>query len=226
MSTDGVDFTLDYRHSIGTLLNPPAKFAIAVGGNWTRSGKFQATAVSVNRECTGYFSANCASPNPEWTFSTRGTLSLGRVDLSVLWRYLSPLKYEGNASDFLARGFTGTNCVAPGAGAQPSSCNRFLFNGLVATTPSTSPLFNAPGTFNGQTVNFNRIPAFHYFDFSTRFNVNEHFDLTFTVQNLFDKDPPIVGNNAGTSAFNSGNTYPSSYDPLGRRFAAGARIKF
>ena len=138
-------------------------------------------------------------------------------------RYSSHLDANGSG---VARGFTGTNCVAPGAGAQPSSCNRFLFNGLVATTPSTSPLFNAPGTFNGQTVNFIRIPAFHYFDFSTRFNVNEHFDLTFTVQNLFDKDPPIVGNNAGTSAFNSGNTYPSTYDPLGRRFAAGARIKF
>jgi outer membrane receptor protein involved in Fe transport len=75
-------------------------------------------------------------------------------------------------------------------------------------------------------VNYNKIPAFDYFDFSTRFNVNEHFDLTFTVRNLFDKDPPIVGNNAGTAAFNSGNTFPSSYDPLGRTFAAGARIKF
>jgi outer membrane receptor protein involved in Fe transport len=101
-----------------------------------------------------------------------------------------------------------------------------LFNGVVNTRPTTSPLFGAPGTYNGQTLNFNRIKAFHYIDFSTRFNVNEHFDLTFTVQNLFDKDPPIVGNNAGTSAFNSGNTYPSTYDPLGRRFAAGARIKF
>ena len=127
------------------------------------------------------------------------TLSLGRVDLSVLWRYLSPIKYEGSASDFLARGFTGTNCVAPGAGAQVGTgvnCNRLPVQRSGCDSPSTSPLFSAPGTFNGQTVNFNRIPAFHYFDFSTRFSVNEHFDLTFTVQNLFDKDPPIVGNNA------------------------------
>jgi outer membrane receptor protein involved in Fe transport len=226
ISTDGVDFTLDYRHSLGSIMNAPAKFAIATGGNWTRSGKFQATSASINRECTGYFSVNCASPNPEWTFNTRATLSLGRVDLSVLWRYLSPLKYEGTAGDFAARGFTGVNCVAAGAGAQPGTCNRYLFNGTVNTRPSTSPLFNAPGTYNGQTVNYNRIPAFHYIDLSTRFNVNEHFDLTFTVQNLFDKDPPIVGNSAGTSSFNSGNTYPSTYDSLGRRFAAGARIKF
>ena len=83
-----------------------------------------------------------------------------------------------------------------------------------------------PGTLNGETVNFNRIPAFDYFDFATRFNVNEHFDLTFTVTNLFDKKPPIVGNTAGTTSQNSGNTFPSTYDPLGRRFTAGARIKF
>jgi outer membrane receptor protein involved in Fe transport len=56
--------------------------------------------------------------------------------------------------------------------------------------------------------------------------VNEHFDLTFTVINLFDKKPPVVGNTAGTTSQNSGNTFPSTYDPLGRRFAAGARIKF
>ena len=226
ISTTGVDFTLDYRRSIGSIMNSPAKIALNLGGNWTRTNKSQATPTSVNRECTGYFSGNCGSTNPEWTFNTRTTLSLGRVDLSVLWRYMSALKYEGSASDFLARGFGGTNCVAAGAGAQPTSCNRYLFNGTVASFPATSPVFGAPGTLNGQTVNFNRIPAASYFDFTTRFNVNEHFDLSFTVQNLFDKDPPIVGNNAGTASFNSGNTYPSTYDPLGRRFAAGARIKF
>jgi outer membrane receptor protein involved in Fe transport len=212
LSTDGVDFTLDYRHGIGTVLNSPAKIAINLGGNWTHSAKFQATPVSVNRECVGYYSINCASPNPKWSFNERTTLSLGRVDLSVLWRYIGKLAYEGTASDFIARGFT--------------NGNHLLFNGTVNTRPSTSPLFNAPGTFNGQTLDFNHIPAVNYFDFSTRFNVNEHFDLTFTVRNIFDKTPPIIGNTAGTTAFNSGNTYPSTYDPLGRSFAAGARIKF
>ena len=73
---------------------------------------------------------------------------------------------------------------------------------------------------------FRQIKAYNYFDFSTRFNVNEHFDFTFTVTNLFDKKPPAVGNDIGSTAFNSGNTYPSTYDALGRRFAAGARVKF
>jgi len=227
ISTDGVDFTLDYRRGLGTWVNSPAKIAIALGGNWTHSNKFQATPTSINRECVGYFSVNCASPIPKWSFNERTTLSLGRVDLSVLWRYLGAVNYEGTAPDFAVRGFTGAGCIPFGGNTgQPSTCNRYLFNGVVNTRPSTSPLANAPGTFNGQHLNFNHISAFNYFDFSTRFNVNEHFDLTFTVRNIFDKDPPIVGNNAGTASFNSGNTFPSTYDPLGRTFAAGARIKF
>ena len=46
------------------------------------------------------------------------------------------------------------------------------------------------------------------------------------MQNLFDKQPPIVGGEAGSTTFNSGNTFPSTYDALGRRFAASARIRF
>ena len=204
ITTDGIDLTFDYRRNIGTIMNAPAKIAIAFGGNWTRSQKFQATPTGVNRECVGFYSANCGFPAggllPKYSFNERTTLSLGRVDLSLLWRYIHKMRYE------------------PAAGA--------LFSGTVVSTPTTSVFFGSPGTFNGETVNFNRIPSRHYFDFSTRFNVNEHFDLTFTVMNLFDRDPPVVGNTAGTTSQNSGNTFPSTYDPLGRRFAAGARIKF
>jgi outer membrane receptor protein involved in Fe transport len=211
LTTDGVDFTLDYRRGLGTWVGSPAKIAIALGGNWTHSSKFKAVAnspTSIDRECVGYFSVNCASPIPKWSFNERTTLSLGRVDLSVLWRYIGKVAYEGTAPDAALRG------VSP------------LFSGTVTTTYTASIPPGTPGTFDGQTVDFNHIPAENYFDFSTRFNVNEHFDLTFTVMNVFDKDPPIVGNNAGTAAFNSGNTFPSTYDPLGRRFAVGARIKF
>ncbi|HVM22472.1 MAG TPA: TonB-dependent receptor, partial [Sphingomicrobium sp.] len=111
-------------------------------------------------------------------------------------------------------------------GVPGGTCTRFLFNGVVSSFPTTSPLYGAPGTYNGQRLNFNRSKAHNYFDFATRFNVNEHFDLTFTIRNLLDKDPPVIGNNTGTTAQNSGNTFPSLYDPLGRSFAAGARIKF
>jgi iron complex outermembrane recepter protein len=216
LSTDGVDLSIDYRRPLGMILNAPAKLAINFAGNWTHSQKFKAIAnsdTSVDRECVGRYSANCGFPNgsllPRYSFNERTTLSLGRVDLSLLWRYISKFKYEPG----LAPLFSGTIESVDSAG---NPC----------TPTSTFALCNAPGTFNGETVDFNHIKAQHYFDFATRFNVNEHFDLTFTINNLFDKKPPIVGNTAGSTSANSGNTFPALYDPLGRRFAAAARIKF
>lgn len=92
-------------------------------------------------------------------------------------------------------------------------------NAFAGTIPADS------GALSGKTVDFNKIDAFDYLDVTTRFNV-EQFTFTFTVQNLFNTKPPIVGNTIGSTSFNSGNTYPSSYDALGRRFAVGARVKF
>ena len=50
--------------------------------------------------------------------------------------------------------------------------------------------------------------------------------LTFGVFNIFDKEPPSVSSYIGTSAQNSGNTYPSTYDVLGRRYSVTANISF
>ena len=91
---------------------------------------------------------------------------------------------------------------------------------------SPSPARSARGALAGEEVNFGKIGAYDWFDLALRFGVTENFDLTMTVQNLFDKKPPVVGSTIGTTSFNSGNTYPSTYDALGRRFAVGARLKF
>ena len=81
------------------------------------------------------------------------------------------------------------------------------------------------GAISGRPVNFGKVNAYNIFDLSTRFNI-EKVTFTFTVQNLFDTQPPIVGNSIGSTTFNSGNTYPATYDTLGRRFAVGANVKF
>jgi outer membrane receptor protein involved in Fe transport len=73
---------------------------------------------------------------------------------------------------------------------------------------------------------FRHISAYDWFDLTTRFNINPHLSVTFVVQNLLDKKPPIVGSTIGATAYNSGNTYPSTYDAIGRRFTAAARLKF
>jgi outer membrane receptor protein involved in Fe transport len=206
IATDGIDFTVDYRRNIGAVMGAPAKIALTLGGNYTLHNKFQAINIttaqfpnqSLNRECAGFYSINC-SPNSKFTFTERTTLSLGRVDLSVLWRYIGKMRIEPEQMKDDIAAAVDAGCADP-TGADPDGC---------VIDPQ-----------------FRKISAKSYFDLTARFNVNEHFDLTFTVMNLFDKNPPIVGNSVGSTTFNSGNTFPSTYDPLGRRFAAGARIKF
>ena len=73
---------------------------------------------------------------------------------------------------------------------------------------------------------FRTIKAYSWFDLTTRWEVSKNFDLTMSVFNLFDKKPPVVGGTVGSTSYNGGNTYPSSYDALGRRYAVSARLKF
>jgi outer membrane receptor protein involved in Fe transport len=73
---------------------------------------------------------------------------------------------------------------------------------------------------------FEKIPDEHYFDLSGRFEITDNATLTLTVMNLLNNKPHVVGADVGTTSFNSGNIYPSSYDPLGRRFAAAVKFKF
>jgi outer membrane receptor protein involved in Fe transport len=66
----------------------------------------------------------------------------------------------------------------------------------------------------------------HYFDLSASYNINDNFTFRFGVNNLLNSKPPIVGNDYGGTTENSGNTFPQTYDPLGRRFFIGATAKF
>ncbi|WP_026359869.1 TonB-dependent receptor domain-containing protein [Sphingomonas sp. PR090111-T3T-6A] len=187
LKTDGIDLTANYTRNLGF-----AKLNLNFSGNWTNSSKFKASPASVNRECVGYYSVNCASLQPKFSWTQRTTLSLEKVDLSLFWRHIDGMKYEPLAA-----------------------LDGPAFDGDID-----------PATGLSGHYNFNRIKAANYFDFTVRFDVTDNFELTATVYNLADKKPPIVGYNIGSTTFNSGNTYPSTYDPLGRRFQVSAHVKF
>lgn len=67
-----------------------------------------------------------------------------------------------------------------------------------------------------------RIGDYHIFDASLNFDVNENYELTFGIENVFDKATPVVGD----AADEQNNTYPSFYDPFGRAFFAAAKLRF
>jgi outer membrane receptor protein involved in Fe transport len=66
------------------------------------------------------------------------------------------------------------------------------------------------------------IGAFNYVDITLQYAVNENLDLTVGVQNILSKDPPILGSTFSEQA----NTFPATYDTLGRQLFFGASLKF
>ncbi|WP_421851290.1 TonB-dependent receptor domain-containing protein [Novosphingobium sp.] len=176
------------------------KWTLGITGNHTLHSRYQATPTSVNRECVGYYSINCSftgSLQPKWQWSVRNTFSVGGLDASLLWRHLSGFKQEPQS-------------ILEGSATE-------AFHGTLG---------NDFGSLSGQTVDFRRTPSYNIFDLTTRFKVNDNYAFTFAVQNLFDKGAPLTGYNIGSTTFNSGNTYPSTYDTLGRRFAVSFNVKY
>ncbi len=206
LSTDGIDLKMAFKQEIGDVT-----FGYDLNANWTRSLKFQASPTGFNRDCVGYYSANCGPTlgqiQPEFAFQHRTTVGIDGASLSLLWRYLAPVKYEGQASDAIARGFL-------------TAAQRNLFRGTITNqAPAVSALA-------GQVVDFNKIRAYHYFDLSAQFDIMKTMTLTVGMTNLFNVAPPVTGAQSGTTSANSGNTFPSTYDPLGRSFNASVRMKF
>ncbi|QNA87074.1 TonB-dependent receptor [Sphingomonas sp. So64.6b] len=89
----------------------------------------------------------------------------------------------------------------------------------------------------GGATNFNpglEIKSYSYFDLATSFNVDDKFTFRLGVNNLLDKQPPYVtSGNGGVDGTNlcptgpcNGNTYPATYDALGRYLFAGVTLNF
>ncbi len=70
------------------------------------------------------------------------------------------------------------------------------------------------------------IDAVSYIDLAAGWQITDWARLKFSVTNVFDEEAPFVVTETGSTPFNSGNTYPSTYDVLGRVFTVGLSAKF
>jgi iron complex outermembrane receptor protein len=73
---------------------------------------------------------------------------------------------------------------------------------------------------------FAKIDAYHYVDVSAVWNVSKMIRLNVSVNNIANKQAPIVGGSIGTTTTNGGNTFPQYYDAVGRYVTFGATLKF
>jgi outer membrane receptor protein involved in Fe transport len=65
-----------------------------------------------------------------------------------------------------------------------------------------------------------------YLDLAASWNVTKQLTISGGIDNLLDKDPPIVSSSIATPAFGNGNTYPQVYDSLGRHLFIGLQYRF
>jgi iron complex outermembrane recepter protein len=86
-----------------------------------------------------------------------------------------------------------------------------------------SSLLSDPGSvYQG----YSRIPSFSYIDASASVAVASNVEIRLGVNNLLDKDPPIVLSGNCPAGSCNGNTFSQTYDVLGRYLYAKASIKF
>jgi outer membrane receptor protein involved in Fe transport len=74
--------------------------------------------------------------------------------------------------------------------------------------------------------NFRHIGGRTYIDLYASYRFADRYLLSFGAMNVTDKDPPVVGNEAASTDFNSGNTFPSTYDVLGRVYTLQLNMQF
>lgn len=70
-----------------------------------------------------------------------------------------------------------------------------------------------------------QIKAYDYLDLSARYRFGGRYALRATINNLFDKNPPVVSEEILTG-YGNGNTYPGTYDPMGRTITFGLSADF
>ena len=76
------------------------------------------------------------------------------------------------------------------------------------------------------SVNFNETGDYDLFDLSARYQITDNISIRAVISNVFDEDPPMTGAFIGVTGYNSGNTYPSTFDTLSRRYNLAINVKF
>ena len=92
---------------------------------------------------------------------------------------------------------------------------------------NNSPLLAAPSPADLPASIEDHLPARSYLDLNVQYPLTKNIGLSLGINNLFDKDPPIVSTNVTTAAgFANGNTYPQVYDSMGRFIYMNVTARF
>jgi outer membrane receptor protein involved in Fe transport len=156
---------------------------------------------------------------------------MGGVGLQFLGSYMNKWQFEPikGGGKFDCAGFYGSQCGFGSSGPLPKWRHKARaswstpWNTDFALTwrhvdKVKSELTSSDSLLAGDVAPMDRtLGQRDYFDFAVSWTLNKTFTLRGGVNNIFDRDPPLVTNgSAGPSIFGNGNTFPGTYDTLGR----------
>ncbi|MDF2639379.1 MAG: TonB-dependent receptor [Novosphingobium lindaniclasticum] len=181
---------------------------------------------------TGYLKTSGLDVNADYTFDigNLGSINLGVVGTYLIEQVSQPVPGGGS---YDCKGLFGYTCgqptpewrhVARLSWMTPTDTTVSLswrhLGGTTLSSLTDNPLLSADQT----TVN-RKIGAYNYFDLSLTQAIDKRFTLRAGVNNMFDKDPPILDSGL-LQSFGNGNTYPGVYDALGRTIFVGFTANF
>ncbi len=208
------------------------------------------TSIRRNPATGNLFGELATTPGLPQPFSNQGTIFTDGIDINV--SYSTDLTADiGWSSNFAGNwtaneefqssavgvnrecvGFFSTNCGGVGSGALNPELsfnwrNTFTYDVLALSLNWRwiDSFEIEPAQAGNFQPEFESIDAFSYFDLTLRADLDP-LTVVVGIQNLLDKQPPIVGSNIGSTANNSGNTFPSVYDIRGRSYAVSAKFAF
>ena len=176
--TSGLDINMNYGFALKDLGADPrfGKLDLSFTANRVSKYEAQPTPASINRNCLGYYSVACGSPNIKTKFNQRTAWNVSDFVFSYNWRHVSGVTVEPLAGSYF-------------------------------------PAFSS-------------IKAYDYIDLGAVWNFSKNIRLNLSINNLTDKSAPNVGNTISTTTANSGNTFPQTYDVIGRYYTFGVTAKF
>jgi iron complex outermembrane recepter protein len=181
--------------------------------------------------------------NYRWDLTGLGSLSFDLQGTKLISLDTQPVQ---NGPSYDCTGLFGVTCGAP----NPSW--RHVFNttwstpwdGLDVTlrwrylSSADSQYTSGQALLKGNSLPLtSHVPAYNYLDLTAQFALYKTVRLQLGVNNITDKDPPIIATNGGgfgsdcptitpNGSSCNGNTFPGVYDPLGRFFFAHITAQF
>ena len=167
----------------------------------------------------------------------------GSLGFNLAGTYLDKFKTDNGVSDpYDCAGRFGLQCGTPApkwrhrasmtytSPIGVSLTGRWRYFGVVRAEGLANNETLAPGSSTGTqaaVLSSNRkINDQSYFDLAMTASFADHYTFRLGVNNLLDRDPPLVGSQILTPVFGNGNTFPNVYDALGRYIYAGVTLDF